>query len=861
MTERLVTVGERLPNLGEPREQLTVRLSKEIITLLSEQLYQSPLKAIEELVVNSFDADAPHCYVVVPAAAPGTDTGRLPVIAVYDDGVGMDEAGLEDLWRIGISTKRDELVETIRKRRQIGKFGIGKLATYALANRITYLTSVGQGEALGLSLQFTDFRSDAAGPETPVTMSVRALGIDALMSLPWINDVIRTSKLDPGRALDPSNSWTLVLLEELKDKALKISPNRLRWVLRTAMPLSDGFSLFLNSEPITSSKLDFESIVDFTLDQLPAHRLENLKSKTGLEWRIEDRSPPTHPAAETLTPRALVCEIFDEGVFGRVIVTKKSLYGGKSADLTRSHGFFVRVRGRLVDEDDPLSGLESPRSYETFNRFRADIYADDLDRELTAPREGLGVGQRRAAMVELQTEVFNEARTRYLEWEREQAKPQARKREEDRNYVPPRQVERPIADALRASEQEDEGLRPDADETWFYLSLPGDTDIDDLTAQLYDVETRKPFKYKLESLGPEQRMVRFLPTERTFVLNEDHALVLAYRNNPIALDLLYDLATAEALLEVYLREVGLAPHIAGEILERRDSLFKNLAQEHVNSPSAIAANLRGAVAAEHDLEIALVVAARALGFVAKHISGSDQPDGLARLRDYPSGERKIILEAKSSGTVPSLGAIDFAGLARHMKDHGAQGCLLIAPDYPGAGRANQAAAAKSAEQQKISCWTIEQLARVVEAMDTRDITARQTLDIVLAAFTPSAVTREVERLLTDPTHAPRELARALVNAFRSLEQYAMTDKTRSLDMLQVAMAQAGVHAPEPDVREALKALMGASQGALTRISKDRVRLNTSVEELERRVAPWLGTLSSARRASTFREPPVSPETA
>jgi hypothetical protein len=41
MTELILTVGERLTTLGELHERLTVRLSKELITLLSAQLYQS----------------------------------------------------------------------------------------------------------------------------------------------------------------------------------------------------------------------------------------------------------------------------------------------------------------------------------------------------------------------------------------------------------------------------------------------------------------------------------------------------------------------------------------------------------------------------------------------------------------------------------------------------------------------------------------------------------------------------------------------------------------------------------------------------------------------------------------------------
>jgi hypothetical protein len=72
MTHSESTVGANLQEIGQYREQLTVRLSRELITLLSEQLYQSPHKAIEELIVNSFDADAQDCHVVVPIASPGT---------------------------------------------------------------------------------------------------------------------------------------------------------------------------------------------------------------------------------------------------------------------------------------------------------------------------------------------------------------------------------------------------------------------------------------------------------------------------------------------------------------------------------------------------------------------------------------------------------------------------------------------------------------------------------------------------------------------------------------------------------------------------------------------------------------------
>jgi hypothetical protein len=241
------------------------------------------------------------------------------------------------------------------------------------------------------------------------------------------------------------------------------------------------------------------------------------------------------------------------------------------------------------------------------------------------------------------------------------------------------------------------------------------------------------------------------------------------------------------------------------------------------------------------------------------MGGATNPDGVARLRDYSKGERKITLEAKSSISAPSLGAIDFAGLARHVKEQGAQGCLLVAPRYPGSTRGADAAAAQTASSLRISCWTVEQLARVVEAMTTRDITATQVLDIVLEAFPPDDVAKRVEQLLAEPAYPPRELAQAIMAALRTLEDIGPQDRVRSIDMVLPELGREGVRASIVEVRGAVKVLAAASQGGMTMMPNDRFRLDVSVEELERRVAAVTGGDASARRQSTFRSAERRPE--
>ena len=132
----ITIVGHLRPN--EDGESIDVRISYEIIRLFSEGLYQSPHKAIEELVTNSFDADADRVFVLIPRPSEESSGDSLWVI---DDGFGMDKGGFTILWRVADSTKYGG-APTAKGRLPIGQFGIGKLAAYVLAWRLTHVSKV-----------------------------------------------------------------------------------------------------------------------------------------------------------------------------------------------------------------------------------------------------------------------------------------------------------------------------------------------------------------------------------------------------------------------------------------------------------------------------------------------------------------------------------------------------------------------------------------------------------------------------------------------------------------------------------------------------------------------------------------------
>jgi len=118
--------------IGSATDKIDVRLSYRIVELFSEGLYASPNKAVEELVANSFDAGARNVQVILSPNLHEQDA-----IVVIDDGEGMGVDGLKQHWLIGISHKRRLADKLPMGRQQIGQFGIGKLATYVLAERLT----------------------------------------------------------------------------------------------------------------------------------------------------------------------------------------------------------------------------------------------------------------------------------------------------------------------------------------------------------------------------------------------------------------------------------------------------------------------------------------------------------------------------------------------------------------------------------------------------------------------------------------------------------------------------------------------------------------------------------------------------
>lgn len=249
---------------AEVVDTVPVQLSYGIIERFSEGLYSSPNKAFEELVTNSYDAGAERVWVYLPADL----SDSTATLVVVDDGQSMDLAGLHDLWRIGESRKRSDSPPPGRSK-PVGKFGIGKLATYVLAENLTYVAHR-DSDYFAVTMDYSKLAGSSSELLDAVTMTLDVVRLSRDQALTACADALMpfggaAKALTFLQGSPEPEHWTVAVMARLKPAAQAIRLGRLRWVLRTALPLSPAFILHYNDDLLESSKLEQEKIWTFVI--------------------------------------------------------------------------------------------------------------------------------------------------------------------------------------------------------------------------------------------------------------------------------------------------------------------------------------------------------------------------------------------------------------------------------------------------------------------------------------------------------------------------------------------------------------------------------------------------------------------
>lgn len=715
-----------LLDAGKKIDDIQVKISYKIIELFSAGLYSSPNKAFEELVCNSYDAFATNVSVYVAPDLSANDA----YIWVCDNGEGLTAQELKDLWRIGESSKRDDLNRD-QKRLQIGQFGIGKLATYILARKLTYISK--KNDRYILATMDYDLIQNNKEKESLI-IDEREIGEKEAEQLLGLYLKGKSSfELFGEKAVQ---TWTISILTDLKPKAAEISEGRLKWILRTALPLNPNFKLFYNGVLIESSKVKVPIMKEWVFGK-------------------EDKTADELDFAQCREENKQYFVDFEnlKGVKGTITLYTDSLVDGKSSSLGRSHGIFLSIRGRLINLDDPLLGMEA-FSHGVFNRTRIVVDADELDNNLTSTREAVKESLPFKQLKEYIKKKFNnEVRKFYFEQEQKASeKKTVSYRLAQTSYTTSK---RPIYNFIK-NYYDSEIVNP------FLIEKPT-IDEKDILIRAYenDLETGEQVieEIKWDILGSEEPIAKLNLKSRTLTINELHPYIANYSDAYTSNIPLESMAITEVLTEAHLYEIGIPEETVNEIMKKRDITLRQLAlADRVGIP-AVAMLVKDSLANPTGLEEAVYRALSALGFETSRIGGNGEPDGKANAilgydENSKSKNYSLTFDAKSTKTKAiAAGTAHLSALKRHQKKYNAEYCIEVAIGYQGEDDPESAISVE-ARMQKVTIITAKDLVKLLFLAAPKQIGLDKLRSLFDTCYSPLEVHEWIEKIEKAEVYKP-----------------------------------------------------------------------------------------------------------
>jgi|AntRauTorcE11897_2_1112592.scaffolds.fasta_scaffold01921_4 signal transduction histidine kinase len=196
------------------------------IIQMGEELIGQPNTAINELVKNSYDADATNCKVYFHSA----NTKESSFTLIYDDGNGMDEDILFGDWlRPSVSDKRKKGAKSaVFERNLLGSKGIGRLASMALGRFVTVISRKDPKKDYNwITVDRELFKKeellkDIKFPGSSINNYLELFGDSDLVDLRTSKKNEEVLKILKRNDLDEFRKGTLILIEDFDEAVIKI---------------------------------------------------------------------------------------------------------------------------------------------------------------------------------------------------------------------------------------------------------------------------------------------------------------------------------------------------------------------------------------------------------------------------------------------------------------------------------------------------------------------------------------------------------------------------------------------------------------------------------------------------------------
>ncbi len=707
-------------------DDVEVDISYDIIRQVSAQLYTNPRKAIEELVCNSYDAGARECWIRLPASP------QDPLV-VLDNGKSMDLNGVKGLWKIAYSPKAKAGENQLRienDRMQIGKFGVGKLATFALGKRLTHIACTGSDVRL-VSVGQSEIRQQATGrPRFKIFKASLSTAKPMLESFlvelpkPWEQDW---------------NTWTIAFIEQIEPQAAarSLKVGFLRQMIATALPVSAGFKVYLDKQLVPektisqsqiSIKIDVgnpsvckrieEALQAYWQGQLGKEKIEDVPSDYYKlkQCKVENPKEVSEKVEAILVP-------YLGPVTGTAIMAKKSLTTTKLKERGYSdNGFFVYVHGKLVNPEDPLFGI-TQRSHKYWIKFSGTFEMRGLDEVLLVQRNQVSESPQTKVAQEVLRTVFNYVRVK------EEAKEEGAKEPVD--FGKRLRVIMPI-------------LAPQA---VIGLAKGISTDIEFKKLKIDTI------KVDYATFGEDAPAARFDVQESKILVNEDHPLIVAINEVTKSRALRHVFGEVIAGMEMtkgFLRFRGVEATIvdgAEDIMEASLRSAANFVRDEVAEQilSIEDASYQGGTPFEN----AVVTAFRALHVSAKRIGFADEPDGVIVIPMSDRPNLRISIEAKGSKGVVSHKQLAQATVSRQMKERKCTHAVAIAREFQMKGRGKRESALWRENRRKVTLMRVDAIAHMLKLHSQRRFTYDNAAKILTTFKRPDNMIPFIDKIWSE----------------------------------------------------------------------------------------------------------------
>ena len=830
-----------IATVGTEVDEIKVTIGPQFLNLFSEHLYSSPNKAFEELVSNSWDAGATVAHVHLPKDLQSTDA----TVWVLDNGESMDVQGLEKLWHVGTSTKRSS-GSSASARPQIGKFGIGKLATYILGHQLTYICRANDGKIRAVTMDYTRIDKAAAKGELhidPLKLSVREIDHKALRGvlkplgiadelMPLLDAGVPT----PGgggknRGNDfghpdappaaPTGTWTLVIITSLKEAGRQMQIGWIRRMLRASLPLGPSMDIIFNGDPLKALRSDVKiakqwhigpdlGLTEFTIDD-DDDDADKEPDKIAV---TAHSSPYPHIVVAGLPGR----------ITGNVYLYEDKISGGKSEQMGPSNGFFVNVLGRVINAEDVDFGLAN-LSHSAWAKFRACVRADGLDSTLAITREDIKKTNEVRAFKALLMALFNIVRNEENRLSRASWPNAGQILSETWAAIPLEPLRKVISDRIGSAVGLPSFVRLDPKADLQVVQREWEEITQDRSGKIID-------NVAFESLGPEEPLAQYDLRQRSIIVNKNHPFTLEHCETHEDQEFVRNVAVVDLLTDSYMADLGVDDTQQDQIREYRDQILRLLAQLSRKSGATIAGMLAEASSSVKGLEKIVGDALRYLGFIVQPLGQPGEPEGIAIAPLPPSPQRQhmrasysFTYDAKSTKHPKvATGNVKVSGLARHRDDKTADFALVVGPDFTVAkALLKECAANKITPMRSRDLATLVMLTAAVGSLDLDDLRE------VFSLRNPDEVHQWVEDLKA--TLEKQKPPISLDLFFRAVESLDF-DGPNAVSVSVVAekvsdLTKKKIRPKVADVRAVVRGLMVLISSLIRLTAKDDIQFSTS----------------------------------